>query len=92
VTAASEIGGRGLGELPRDREQARRDLEEFSQAIAGETLTVDALADTLRGAKKFIEQAAREYAERFRYELIQNAYDAQPSGFAATRSTRRADR
>ena len=51
----------------------------FTDAIVREALSVRALVDTLKGAKKFIEQAAREYAERFLFELIQNAYDAQPS-------------
>ncbi|OYW40755.1 MAG: hypothetical protein B7Z35_00745 [Hydrogenophilales bacterium 12-61-10] len=50
----------------------------FTDAIVREALTARALVDTLKGAKKFIEQAAREYAERFLFELIQNAYDAQP--------------
>jgi len=68
--------------LPIDRDDARRRTVQFSEAIAVEALTLKALADTLKGAKKFIEQAAREYAERFLYELIQNAYDAQPASSA----------
>lgn len=65
---------------PKDRHDARQRTEQFSQAIASEALTVEALVGTLKGAKKVIADASREYAERFLYELLQNAYDAQPQG------------
>lgn len=63
---------------PDTTEDAAARIEAFTAEIVREALTVRALVDTLKGAKKFIEQAAREYAERFLFELIQNAYDAQP--------------
>ena len=68
--------------IPRDSAEAADHIARFTSEIVQEALTVRALVDTLRGAKKFIEQAAREYAERFLFELIQNAYDAQPAGSA----------
>ena len=68
--------------IPRDTAEAADHIARFTNEIVGEALTVRALVDTLKGAKKFIEQAAREYAERFLFELIQNAYDAQPAGSA----------
>ena len=68
--------------IPRDSAEAADHIGRFTSEIVREALTVRALVDTLRGAKKFIEQAAREYAERFLFELIQNAYDAQPAGSA----------
>src|SRR5438128_1811219 len=64
--------------VPASRGEGRHAIVRFSERIAAEALRVDALADTLKGAKKFIEQAAREYAERFLFELLQNAYDAHP--------------
>lgn len=63
---------------PASSADAAARIHAFTAAIVREALTVRALVDTLKGAKKFIEQAAREYAERFLFELIQNAYDAQP--------------
>lgn len=66
--------------LPRTAQNVAAYIDHFTRAIVREALTVQALVDTLKGAKKFIEQAAREYAERFLFELIQNAYDAQPPG------------
>lgn len=66
--------------IPRDSDEAAGHIARFTGDIVREALTVRALADTLKGAKKLIEQAAREYAERFLFELIQNAYDAQPPG------------
>jgi len=66
--------------VPSDSTEAAAHIERFTGDIVREALTVRALVDTLKGAKKFIEQAAREYAERFLFELIQNAYDAQPPG------------
>lgn len=68
--------------IPRGSAEAADHIARFTSEIVREALTVRALVDTLRGAKKFIEQAAREYAERFLFELIQNAYDAQPAGSA----------
>lgn len=64
--------------IPGTTEDAAARIYAFTDEIVREALTVRALVDTLKGAKKFIEQAAREYAERFLFELIQNAYDAQP--------------
>ncbi len=64
---------------PDTTEDAAARIYAFTDAIVREALTVRALVDTLKGAKKFIEQASREYAERFLFELIQNAYDAQPA-------------
>ncbi len=64
--------------IPGTTEDAAARIYAFTGEIVREALTVRALVDTLKGAKKFIEQAAREYAERFLFELIQNAYDAQP--------------
>ena len=66
--------------IPDTTEDAAARVFAFTDAIVREALTIQALVDTLKGAKKFIEQAAREYAERFLFELIQNAYDAQPLG------------
>lgn len=63
---------------PDTTEDAAARILAFADAIVREALTVRTLVDTLKGAKKFIEQAARGYAERFLFELIQNAYDAQP--------------
>jgi hypothetical protein len=70
--------------IPSDGAEARAHIARFTQRIANEALTVEALVDTLKGAKKFIEQAARDYAERFLLELIQNAYDAHPPGSDGT--------
>lgn len=63
---------------PATSAEAEAHIEAFTQNIVREALGVTALANLLRGAKKFIEQAAREYADRFLLELLQNAYDAQP--------------
>lgn len=69
-----------LGRVPGSSAEAAEHIATFTRDLVREALTVRALARTLKGAKKFIEQAAREYAERFLFELIQNAYDAQPPG------------
>ena len=64
--------------VPNTTEDAAALIYRFTDAVVREAMTVRALVDTLKGAKKFIEQAAREYAERFLFELIQYAYDVQP--------------
>src|SRR5262245_31985851 len=66
--------------VPVDAIQARAAVVSFSELLAVEALRVHALADTLRGAKRLVTQTAREYAERFLFELLQNAYDAHPKG------------
>ena len=66
--------------LPSSADEAASRIGEFTRAIAIEALTVKALVGILKGAKKLIEDASREYAERFLFELIQNAYDAHPAG------------
>jgi hypothetical protein len=45
--------------IPRDSAEAADHIARFTSEIVREALTVRALVDTLRGAKKFIEQAAR---------------------------------
>ena len=66
--------------LPHSSAEAAERIATFTRDLIAEALTVRALAGTLKGAKKLIEDASREYAERFLFELIQNAYDAQPPG------------
>ena len=56
----------------------------FTRDSVGEALGVSVLVGRLRGAKAFTEQATREYADRFLFELIQNAYDAHEVGATGT--------
>src|SRR3954469_15593333 len=66
--------------VPPNAASARSAIEARSQAIAREAIEADALVGQLKGNKAFIGQATRDYAGRFIYELIQNAYDAHPRG------------
>jgi hypothetical protein len=65
--------------VPTDPIAARMSIESRSAGIAREALAVEALAGQLKGNKSFLAQATRDYANRFLYELLQNAYDAHPS-------------
>jgi hypothetical protein len=69
-----------LSGVPKDASSARFAIEERSRAIAQATIEAEALVGQLKGNKAFIGQATRDYAGRFVYELIQNAYDAHPPG------------
>jgi hypothetical protein len=66
--------------LPASREAARAEIVEWSQTGVDAILREPRLHGSIAGSKAFIDQAAIDYAGRFLYELIQNAYDAHPAG------------
>lgn len=67
-------------QIPATAEVARASVLDRGRRIADAALSVPDLKGILGGSKAFIEVAAVDYGGRFLYELVQNAYDAQPRG------------
>lgn len=67
-------------ELPANAAAAREAIDAWSRSIARDAINANALVGQLKGNKAFIGQATRDYAGRFIFELLQNAYDAHPRG------------
>jgi hypothetical protein len=71
--------------IPDSPEQAREEIDRRSRDIVAAILREPVLHGQIAGSKAFIDQAAIDYAGRFLYELVQNAYDAHPAGTAGGR-------
>src|SRR5439155_8148823 len=82
IETVIQIGGEAHqpSGVPANAALARKAIDARSRAIARAAIEADALAGQLKGNKAFIGQATRDYAGRFLYELLQNAYDAHPRG------------
>ena len=77
--------GSDVSTIPVSAEAARAAVVERARRIADAALNAPDLKGILGGSKAFIEVAAVDYAGRFLYELVQNAYDAQPREATAGR-------
>ncbi len=66
--------------VPPDGASARAEVDRWSRLIARDAIAATSLVGQLKGNKAFIGQATRDYAGRFLYELLQNAYDAHVAG------------
>jgi hypothetical protein len=65
---------------PASRSEADAMLRDWARRLARAHVTTREDQDFAQSQKSMIEQTMREYGGRFLFELIQNGYDAQPSG------------
>ena len=65
---------------PASRSEADAILRDWARRLVWAHVTTREDQDFAQSQKSMIEQTMREYGGRFLFELIQNGYDAQPSG------------